>query len=112
MIVRKIALPSSGETVSQHFGHAPQFVVFSVENNHIKDKNILKNPGHRPGFLPKFLNEHGIDTVISGGMGQKAVDIFEANGINVICGALGDVEKIVVDYLADNLTTDQNACDH
>lgn len=110
--MKKIAVPVQGENVSAHFGHAPNFKIFSVENNNIIDENILENPGHQPGLLPKLLNEAGADLVISSGMGQKAIAIFEKNNIEVVCGASGEARSAVINYLNGDLNISANACSH
>ena len=110
--MKKIAVPVQGKNISAHFGHAPQFKIFSVENMEIIEENNLENPGHQPGLLPRLLNEAGADLVISSGMGQKAIAIFEKNNIEVVCGAAGEAKAAVLDYLKDNLDTSDNACSH
>lgn len=110
--MRKIAVPVQGDNVSAHFGHAPEFKLFSVENNNISKEEVLENPGHQPGLLPRLLNEAGADTIISSGMGQKAIAIFEQNNIEVVCGVSGSAKLAVENYLNGNLDTSDNACSH
>jgi predicted Fe-Mo cluster-binding NifX family protein len=110
--MKKIAVPVQGENVSAHFGHAPYFKIFSVENNNIVEENNLENPGHQPGLLPKLLNEAGADLVIASGMGQKAIAIFEKNNIEVVCGASGEAKSAVLNYLNGDLNISANACSH
>lgn len=110
--MKKIAVPNSKGQVSGHFGHAPEFTIFSIQDKQIMKTEVLDNPGHKTGFLPKFLNKHGVNAVLAGGMGQRAVDIFEKNGIEVICGATGITEQVVKDFLAGELEASANGCDH
>lgn len=110
--MKKIAVPVQGNTVSAHFGHAPHFKIFSVENNSINNEEVLENPGHQPGLLPKLLNEAGADVIIASGMGQKAITLFENNEIQVVCGASGEAKTAVENYLGDQLDTSENACSH
>ncbi len=110
--MKKIAVPVQGNNVSAHFGHAPQFRIFSVEDNNIIAEDNLENPGHQPGLLPRLLNEAGADLVIASGMGQKAIAIFEKNNIEVVCGAAGEAKAAVNDYLNGELNASNNACSH
>jgi predicted Fe-Mo cluster-binding NifX family protein len=80
----KIAVASEGKMVTEHFGHCESFNIFEVENKKIVKAESIPNPGHRPGFLPVFLHEKGVNVIISGGMGGGAVDIFNEKGIEVI----------------------------
>ena len=106
----KIAVASEGKTVTEHFGHCEGFTIFDAENNQIKSKQFVPNPGHRPGFLPVFLHDKGVKVIISGGMGGGAVDIFNEKGIEVIIGASGEAEKAVNDYLQGKLESTGSIC--
>ena len=110
--MKKIAVPVQGENVSAHFGHAPQFKIFRIEDKDIVAEDNLENPGHQPGLLPRLLNEEGADLVIASGMGQKAIAIFEKNNIEVVCGATGKAKVAVLDYLNGELDASENACSH
>jgi len=59
------------------------------------------------------LAEKGVSTIISGGMGMKAQEIFAQNNIEVFMGiSSDDPEKLVEQYLADQLESGKNLCDH
>jgi len=106
----KIAVASEGKMVTEHFGHCEGFTIFEAENNQIKSKQFIPNPGHRPVFLPVFLHDKGAKVIISGGMGGGAVDIFNEKGIEVIIGASGEAEKAVNDYLQGKLKSTGSIC--
>lgn len=110
--MRIIAVPVQNNLVSAHFGHAPEFKLFSVEGAEIIKEESLENPGHQPGLLPKMLRDAGADVIISGGMGQKAIAIFEQNNIDVVCGASGNADVVVQDFLSGKLEKDENRCSH
>lgn len=106
----KIAVASEGRMVTEHFGHCEGFAIFDVKGNQINGKEFIPNPGHRPGFLPVFLHDRGVNVIISGGMGGGAVDIFHEKGIEVIVGARGDAEAVVKDYLRGELKSTGSVC--
>lgn len=106
----KIAVASEGKTVTEHFGHCEGFAIFNVENATITGKEFIGNPGHRPGFLPVFLHEKGVNVIISGGMGGGAVDIFNEKGIEVITGASGNAEDAANSYLQGKLKSTGSVC--
>lgn len=106
----KIAIASENEMVAQHFGHCANFNIFEVEDKKIIKQESVANPGHKPGFLPKFLNNLGVTVIISGGMGQGALDIFKANGITVITGAAGKNQEVVQSYLSGELVSNNVVC--
>ena len=106
----KIAVASEGTMVTEHFGHCEGFAIFEAENRQIESKTFIPNPGHRPGFLPVFLHEKGVDVIISGGMGGGAVDIFNEKGVEVVTGASGEAEIAAANYLRGRLTSTGSVC--
>ena len=106
----KIAVASEGKMVTEHFGHCENFNIFEVENNQIAKIDSISNPGHRPGFLPNFLYEMGVNVIISGGMGGGAVEIFNEKDIEVITGASGTAETAVNNYLQGKLKSTGSVC--
>ena len=60
----KIAVAAMGEQVSGHFGHCENFNIYEAENGKIVSAEAVPNPGHRPGFLPNFLADRGVEVVV------------------------------------------------
>ncbi len=111
----KIAIPIADGKLCLHFGHCEQFVVIDADENtkDIKSTNYLVPPPHEPGLYPKWLSAQNVEIIISGGMGGRAQSIFEDYNIRVITGAQPEKpEKVVEDFLNDNLATGPNTCDH
>ncbi|MEG6523604.1 NifB/NifX family molybdenum-iron cluster-binding protein [Desulfotomaculum sp. 1211_IL3151] len=109
----KIAIASENGLVSEHFGYCQDFNIYEVENKQIVKCESVPNPGHKPGFLPNFLNDMGVTVVISGGMGSGAVNIFHEKGIEVITGARGSAETAAISYLEGSLKSTGSVChDH
>lgn len=106
----KIAIASEGENVTEHFGHCLNFNVYETEGKEIVKHLSIPNPGHRPGFLPVFLHELGVNVIISGGMGGGAIDLFNEKNIEVIVGATGNSETAVKAYLEGNLKSTGSVC--
>lgn len=106
----KIAVASEDELVAEHFGHCQNFNVYRVENDAIIGSESIPNPGHKPGFLPNFLNDLGVNVVISGGMGGGAIEIFNDKGIEVIVGARGKAQEASLAYLAGSLKSTNSVC--
>jgi predicted Fe-Mo cluster-binding NifX family protein len=106
----KIAVASEKEMVTSHFGHCENFNIFSVEKGVITEKVSIPNPGHKPGFLPKFLNEKGVKVIISGGMGGAAVQIFNDNNIEVVIGTKGSAQEAVEKFNKGELKSTGSIC--
>jgi len=106
----KIAVASENGMVTGHFGHCESFNIFDTENNQIVKSESIPNPGHKPGFLPNFLNDKGVNVIISGGMGGGAIDIFNEKGIEVITGASGNAKAAAEMYLQGKLKSTGSVC--
>ncbi|MCF8229950.1 MAG: NifB/NifX family molybdenum-iron cluster-binding protein [Bacteroidales bacterium] len=110
---RKIAIPLSQGIMAAHFGHCEQFALFEIEDKSIASKEVVNPPAHEPGVFPLWLKQQNVDDVIAGGMGQKAINLFLQNKINVYVGApQKEAEELVLDLLHDNLQAGENLCDH
>jgi predicted Fe-Mo cluster-binding NifX family protein len=116
----KVCIPTMGtggldEEVSQHFGRAKTFTIVDIETEEVR---ALPNTGtHAGGALTpaEILASEGVDVMVVGGLGPKAVSFFEQSGIDVFVGAGGRVRDAIDAYKAGTLTraTSENACkDH
>ncbi|MBN2378133.1 MAG: NifB/NifX family molybdenum-iron cluster-binding protein [Sedimentisphaerales bacterium] len=111
----KIAIPLADGKLSMHFGHCQEFALVDVDENtqQVLATQTLQPPGHQPGVLPAWLHELGANVIIAGGMGMRAQQLFVQNDIKVVIGAPAQSsEQLVNDYLAGNLETGENICDH
>ncbi len=106
----KIAVSCNGSQIWAHFGHCENFMVFNTQDGAIQASQSVPNPGHRPGFLPNFLADMGVNVIISGGMGGGAVDIFNQRGVEVVLGAQGDAQTAVEAYLQGALQSTGSIC--
>ena len=109
----KIAIPIANGKLTAHFGHCQEFALVEVEGNEITKTEMLVPPPHEPGVLPNWLHQLGADVIIAGGMGQRAVGLFQERGIKVLTGAPALTPKEIVNsYLNNTLMTGVNLCDH
>lgn len=110
---RLFAIPLENGQLCVHFGHCQQFALIEVENESITGETLVTPPPHEPGLLPAWLAEKGVTDVISGGMGQRAVNLFSAQNIQINVGAqTKNPKELVTDWLKNSLVTGSNACDH
>lgn len=111
----RIALPVAGNSLCMHFGHCEKFAFYDVNVNEkaIKAVEMLTPPPHEPGVLPRWIKEQGADLVITGGMGNRAQQLFVKTGVHVITGAPSlPPDTIINSFLNNTLQLGNNACDH
>ncbi len=110
---KRIAIPLENGILCEHFGHCQTFAIVSVENNVITEIKEITPPEHVPGLYPKWVAGHGVTDVIAGGMGQRAIDLFNEQNINAFVGApIKPAKELVNDFLANKLTLNANYCNH
>jgi len=91
----KIAISTEGDSVSMHFGRCPSFTIVDIESGKLISKSSLNNPGHEMGAIPKFLNEHGVNCIVAGGMGGRAQTFFQEFNIETVIGANGKIDDVI-----------------
>jgi len=110
---RKIAIPLENGRLCSHFGHCQEFALIDAENNLIFGETVITPPPHEPGVLPAWLAEKGVTDVIAGGIGQRAIDLFNQQKINVFVGAqIKSHTELAKDLIMDRLAAGANYCDH
>jgi predicted Fe-Mo cluster-binding NifX family protein len=111
----KIAIPLTAGRLSAHFGHCEQFALIDTnqETKQITGQTLVTPPPHEPGLLPRWLHEQGVNAIIAGGMGRRALDLFVINGIIVQAGPAGTApEELVLALLNGTLAGGTPTCSH
>jgi len=90
-------------SLSAHFGRCPYYTLVDVDGDKVLDINVVTNPyfnSHVPGAVPEFIKSQGAQVIITGGMGPRAIGLFEQIGIEAVTtGAQGTLEDILLAYL-------------
>lgn len=109
----KIAVTYENGQVFQHFGHTAQFKVYEVADGEIIGASLLDATGSGHGALAGFLQAHGVEALICGGIGGGARQALAAAGIALYPGAAGEADAQVRALLANALSYDPDAqCAH
>jgi len=104
---RSIAVAAEDEMgldgrVAGHFGRCRAYVVVEAVGDEIRGSRVVANPHvetHQPGQVPRFIQGLGVDAILAGGMGPRAIDMFAQYGIDVATGLAGTVRDVVGGYL-------------
>lgn len=110
----RIAVPLVNGQFSSHFGGAEQFALFDLDETtrSVTSHHIAAPPPHERGAFPLWLKEQGVTTVLTGGMGPRAVQILDRFRIEVVLGIQDGVpEKLVQEYLAGCLKSSGSVCE-
>lgn len=112
--MQKIAIPvDENGILDAHFGHCKYFVLAQIENDSIISTEKIVAPPHEPGLLPPWLAERSVTDIIAGGMGQRAIDLFVQQKINVYVGApKKQANELIEKFLKKEISFTSNLCDH
>ena len=100
-------------TIFQHFGKTPAFLLYTLENGHVKEKQLLDCGESGHSALVGLLAEQKVAAVICGGIGGGAKDALAQAGITVFGGVTGSADQAVEDFLRGRLAFDPDVhCDH
>ncbi len=75
--------------VGQHFGKVPNYTIIDSETEEVE---IVPNTSEHTGGVgvpPDQLSKIGVNIMLCGGLGTRAVQLFESYGIEVYTGAQG-----------------------
>jgi predicted Fe-Mo cluster-binding NifX family protein len=109
----KIAIPSRGGFVDEHFGHCESITIFTVDDDKaIVSESTLSPPsacGCKSNLIP-ILVESGVSVMLAGGMGQGAANRLGESGIQVVRGAAGPLRAALRDWLDGRMQDDGEVC--
>ena len=109
----KIALPSDGAQVDEHFGHCQCFTIFDVDDEHqiVAEETLTPPPGCgcKSSIVPQ-LASMGVSVMLAGNMGGGAVNLLASNGIKVVRGCAGDVREVAQAWLMGGVNDSGTSC--
>lgn len=80
-------LDEKGEQISAHFGRAPYFAWFDLEDERVVEKGVALNDSDHFGGVgqpPERIARLNPHAVLSPGMGMRAINLFQELGIAVL----------------------------
>jgi len=109
----KLAIPTRGNVVDDHFGHCEAYTVFGIdENKKIISTEMLPSPqgcGCKSN-IASVLKEKGVTVMLAGNMGNGALNVLQSHGIEVYRGCSGDVRQLTEAFLQDNINDSGEGC--
>ncbi len=108
----RIAIAVNGAEVAAHFGRCEGYVVADIDDGKVGAQERIENPGHEPGRLPAMLHDLGVECIVAGGMGPRAIALFESYSIDQVTGVQGTVEETLARLTDGSLEAGESACHH
>ena len=111
--IMKIAVTYEDGQIFQHFGHTEQFKLYEAADGKIIGSEVVDTNGSGHGALAGFLMQHGVDTLICGGIGGGAQAALAEAGIKLYGGVSGEADAAVEELLNGSLGYEPNVhCSH
>lgn len=81
----KIAIPMADGVFSEHFGGAKAFFIFEGDRKaqRLGEHEVSAAPEHKPGSLPKWLEQQKVDALVVSAIGERALVMLADAGIEV-----------------------------
>lgn len=109
----KLAIPTRGNEVDDHFGHCKSYTIFTVDaNDQIEKTEIVPSPqgcGCKSN-IGSILKEFGVSVMLAGNMGDGALRVLQHYGIDVCRGCSGDVKQVAEDFLQGKIDDSGQGC--
>lgn len=109
----KLAIPTRGNEVDDHFGHCESYTIFTVDaNNQIEKTEIVPSPqgcGCKSN-IGSILKEVGVSVMLAGNMGDGALRVLQHHGIDVCRGCSGNVRQVAEDFLQGKIDDSGLGC--
>lgn len=99
----KIAIPCENGEVMQHFGHATEFTVYTIEDIKPIEKETVTFDDTDHEKVAGGLKFRGIDLVICGNIGEGAHAAIDNAHMLLISGVTGNADEAVDSFLQGNL---------
>src|SRR5690349_4228979 len=111
--MKKVAMPTRGGLVDEHFGHCEAFTLFTVDDSNQVVGEELFTPPPACGCksnLVQTLASMGYGVVIAGNMGEGAANKLRQAGFTVVRGAKGPVRQALEAWLSGALKDRDELC--
>ncbi len=112
--MKKIAVPiTSNNVLEDHFGHCAFYEIYTLsDDNEILDVQLLKS---EPGCgcksnIASILSDSGVSLMLSGGIGNGAVNKLNKAGIGVIRGCSGKSADVILQYVQGKISDSGFSC--
>jgi len=103
----RVAIPLFGDQVSPRFGPGRHFMLASIEDGQIQEKQLVEAQDAAQSQLPTFLASLGVTKLICGGIQHQLQRDMECHGIDVIWGIIGPASEALCALANGTLHNDQ-----
>ncbi len=111
----KVAIPTVGTRVDEHFGHARAFTIFTID----EAGDVVENETFLPpsgcgcrSTVGLTMQAKGVTTMLVGNIGQGAINKMAEHGITVVRGCEGELPDVLGRWLNGEIKDQDILCNH
>lgn len=98
-----IAIATTNNIVSNHFGGSDFFHIYDVQNNQATLKTTIKNDGRPHSQLPALLAINNVKTLLVGGVCNGSFLRLKDANITVISGVTTTLDEAIKSYVSGEI---------
>jgi len=102
----RIAIPYYMGKIFQHFGHAPQFKVYELENRQVLMELVVEVEKQGHEAVAELLRSMDVRVVICGNIGDGAMRALQQAGIVFYGGVTGEADEAITALIEGGLKYD------
>jgi len=113
----KVCVPTAGrggldDQVGEHFGRVPTYTIYDSETEAVTIVDNTSEHAGGSGLPADILAGLGIDVLLCGGAGRRAISILSENGIDVCAGLAGTASEAIEAWKGGKLAvaSSEDAC--
>ena len=99
----RIAIPYYMGKIFQHFGHAPQFKVYELENRQVLMEMVVEVEEQGHTAVAGLLQSMDVRVVICGNIGEGAMNALQQAGIMFYGGVTGEADDAITALIEGGL---------
>ena len=102
----RIAIPCYMGSIFQHFGQAPQFKVYEIENRQVLMEMIIEIEDKNHDAVADLLRSMDVRVVVCGNIGDGAMRALQSAGIVFYGGVTGEADAAITALIQGGLKYD------
>lgn len=102
----RIAIPYYMGNIFQHFGQAPQFKIYEIENRQVLMEMIIEIEDRDHDAVAELLRSMDVRVVICGNIGDGAMRALQSAGIVFYGGVAGEADAAITALIQGGLKYD------
>jgi predicted Fe-Mo cluster-binding NifX family protein len=111
----KVAIPTVGTRVDEHFGHARTFTIFTLNDaSEVVETETFFPPSGCgcQSTVGVTMQAKGVSTLLVGNIGQGAINKMAEHGITVLRGCEGEIRDVLARWTNGEIKDQNILCNH